>query len=240
MINMVNAKGKYAFFLIIAGALILGAAFLAATILLTSCSVSVSAVIKADGGAKISIQTETPAVLAGKFPAFDIASIRKSIVSKPGLSLVELAQPKPESIRVVVAARSIEELAGLPDLEGSGLISISHGPGWTECRFRLQRGNAKALAALYPDPYFWDALSPPALEEDPVTAAEYKTMLKSVFGGKAMPAIEAAVLTLTVSAPGPVIGYGGGTLSGSTLVAKIPTIEVITLEQPIELWLRWK
>jgi hypothetical protein len=249
-------QGKQALILIIAGSLCLGAAFLTAAILLSSCSASVSSAIQADGGARISIQAEVPASLAAKFrqlaatgssssptgPFFDAAAIRKSIAARPALSIIELSQPGPDSIRAELSARSLEELAASPDLKGSGLFTITRGTGWTEFRFRLERGGVKALTALFPgiDPYLLEALSPPALEEDPVTVAEYKTMLKSILGDKAMPAMDAAAVTLSLSAPGLVLGSGGGSLSGSTLTAKIPIIEALTLEKPIELWLRWK
>jgi hypothetical protein len=239
----------------------LGAALLASALLLGSCSASISTAIRADGGARIIIQAEVPAPLAAKFrklaaaggkpeasggapegPFFDAAAIRKSIAARPGLSLVELSQDSPDSIRAELSSRSLEELAASPDLKGSGLIAIARGPGWTECRFRLERGGAKALSSLFPgiDPYLVEALSPPALEEDPVTLAEYRTMLKSVLGEKAMASMEAAALRLSLTAPGAVIGSGGGNLSGATLTAKIPIIEALALEKPIELWLRWK
>jgi hypothetical protein len=237
---------KHSFLMVVAGALCL---------FLASCSASVFSAIRADGGARIAVQAEVPAPLAVKLRKlgaagssapvgsfFDTAAIRKSIAARPVLTLIELAQPKPDSIRVEVSARSLEELAASPDLKDSGLIAMSRGAGWAELRFRLERGGAKALAALFPgiDPYLLDALSPPALEEDPVTADEYRTMLKSVLGEKAMPAMETAMVSLTLSAPGTVIGSGGGSLSGSTLTAKIPLIQALTLEKPIEVWLRWK
>ncbi len=244
-------QGKRALFLVIAGSLCLGAAFLAAALLLASCSGSVSAAIRADGGAGLSVQAEVPSPLAAKFRKlasgstgtfFDAAAIRASVAARPALSLEELAQPSPDSIRVTVSARSLEELAASPDLKGSGLIAVSRGAGWAECRFRLDRGSVRALSALFPgiDPYLLDALSPPALEEDPVTMAEYKTMLRSILGDKAMPAMEAAAIILSLSAPGAVIGSGGGSLEGSTLTARIPIIQALTLEKPIEVWLRWK
>jgi hypothetical protein len=244
-----------------AGALCLGIAFLAAIVLLASCSASVASAIRADGGASISFQAEVPAPLAARFrklasavassqggagqsagPFFDAAAVRSSIAAKPGLTLVALEQPSPDSIRVEVSARSLEELAALPDLKGSGLISVSRGPGWAECRIRLERGGAKAVSALFPgiDPMLMDSLSPPALEEDPVTVAQYTTSLRSILGEKAMPAMESAAISLSLAAPGTVLAYGGGSLSGSTLTAKIPAIQALTLEKPIEIWLRWK
>jgi len=249
-------KAKHVLLIVMAGALCLGAAFIAATMLLASCSASVSSAIRADGGASISIEAEVPAPLASKFrrlvaagsgapktgPFFDADAIRKSIAARPSLSLAELGQPGPDSIRAVLSARNLEELAASPDIRDSGLISVSKGTGWTECRFRLERGKAKAIASFFPgiDPYLLEALSPPALEEDPVTAAEYETMLKSVLGEKAMPAMEAAEISLSITVPGAVLSSGGGLLTGSTLVKKISILDALTLEKPIELWIRWK
>ncbi len=249
-------EAKRALLLVMAGALLLGAAFLTATLLLTACSASVSSAIRADGGARISIQAEVPAVLASKFrklassgsgssaagPLFDIEAIRKSIAGRPSLSLIEISSPTPDSVSAVLSARSLDELAASPDIKGSGLLTISKGSGWRECRFRLERGKAKTIASFFPgiDPDLVEALSPPALEEDPVTVAEYKTMLTSVLGGKAMPAMESAALSVSLNAPGEVLDSGGGELSGTTLTARVPIIDALALEKPIELWIRWK
>jgi hypothetical protein len=239
---------------IVAGAACLGAAFLAIALLLSSCSGSLSAGLRKDGGARISLQAEVPPLLAAKFRSFaqaggagsgalfDAAAIRSSIAARPALSLIDLSQGSPDSLRLELSVRSLEELAASPDLAGSGLLSLSKGPGWAECRLTLSRGSAKALGTLFPglDPQLMQALSPPALEEDPVTEAEYRTMLKSILGSKAMPAFDAAALSLAFTAPGPVIESGGGTLSEGRLSARIPVIKVLTLERPIELWLRWR
>jgi hypothetical protein len=228
---------------------------LAIGLVLSSCSASVASTIRADGGARISVQAEVPAPLAAKLrklasagssvpsgPFFDAAAIRKSIAARPGMSIVELSLPGPDAIRAEVAVRSLEELAASPDLAGKGLMTITRTAHWAEFRFRLERGGAKALAGLFPgvDPYLMDALSPPAIEDDPVTSSEYRTMLKSVLGAKAMVAMDAATIDISISAPGSVTDSGGGSLSGSTLTAKVPLVQALTLEKPIELWLRWR
>jgi hypothetical protein len=257
-------RNKRTLIIVSAGALCLGAAFLAATLfILASCSASVSSEIRTDGGARISVQAEIPTALSAKFrklasvgsssqaaqaspsapqPFFDAAAIRKSLAARPGIELVDLTQPSPDSIRIELTARSLEELAASPDLKGSGIITISRGSGWTEFRFHLERGGAKALSSLFPgiDPYLMEALSPPALEDDPVSLVEYKTMLKSVLGDKAMPAMEAAALRLSITAPGTVQSSGGGSLSTTTLTATIPIVEVLALEKPVDIWIRWK
>jgi hypothetical protein len=239
---------------IVAGAACLGAAFLAIALLMSSCSGSLSARLRNDGGARISLQAEVPPLLSAKLRSFakagggssgslfDATAIRSSIAARPALSLIDLTHGSPDSLGLEISVRSLEELAASPDLAGSGLLSLSKGPGWAECRLTLSRGSAKALGSLLPgiDPQLMQALSPPALEEDPVTEAEYRTMLKSILGSKAMPALESAALSLSFEAPGPVIESGGGKLMENRLSARIPVIKVLTLEKPIELWLRWK
>jgi hypothetical protein len=256
------AGSKRTLLIVTAGAICLGAIFLAVILVLGSCSASVSSVLKLDGSARISVEAEMPTVVAAKVrklantgaggsagasaaaqnPVFDVQSIRKALEARPGVQVLEASQPKPDSLRVVLSARSLESLAASPDLGGSGILTMDKGPSWTEFRFRLARGEAKTLSALFPglDPALMEALSPPALEEDPLSLEEYKTMLKSVFGGKAMPAVEAAALKLSITAPAQVLASSGGQLSGSTLTASIPIVEILALEKPIELKLRWK
>jgi hypothetical protein len=249
---------KRVLLMICAGAFCIGAVFLAATVLFSACSAQASSVIKTDGSATISVQASMPEALAAKFRKlasvgdssgagqtdsfFNASAIRSSLAKNPGITVLSLEQPGPYSINLELSERSLDELASSSDLKKAGVLTLARGPHWTECRFRLARGEASALSALMPgiDPNLLDTLSPPALEEDPVTVDEYKTMLKTVLGGKAMPAMEAASIKLSITAPGAVIDSGGGSLSGSTLSATLPIIDLLVLEKPIEVWIRWK
>lgn len=243
--------------LIFAATAVFGALFLAAAVLLTGCSSDIAASLKAEGGARLSIKAEVPAPLAAKFrklaqagsdtaldpsaPLFDIDAVRRSTAERPSLKLISLSRPSPESIKAEFDILSLAELATSKDIAGTGFLSVQKSTLWTQISIKLDRTAAAAAASLFPgiDPYLMEALSPPALEEDPVTAAEYRTMLKSVLGEKAMPSMEAAAVTLTLAAPGKVLEYSGGSLSGSVLTVKIPIIDALVLERPIEIRLRW-
>jgi hypothetical protein len=243
--------------LILVAALALGAVFLAATLLMAGCSGEVSAALRADGGARVSIQAEVPSVLAAKFrklaqgagdqavdasaPLFEADAIKKTAAERPWMRVASLSRPTAESIKAEFEVLGMDKLAASKDLAGTGFLTLSKGSGWSELKIKLDRGSAAAAAKLFPglDPYLMDALSPPALEEDPVTAAEYRTMLKSVLGEKAMPAMEAAAISVSLSAPGKVIESAGGSLAGGVLKAKIPIIDALVLERPIEIRLRW-
>jgi len=243
--------------LILVAAVGIGTAFLATTLLLAGCSSDIAASLKADGGARVAVQAEVPAALAAKFrklaqassgeevdagvPLFDTEAIRKAAAERPWMRVASLSRPSPESIKAEIEVLSLEKLAASKDLAGSGLLAVSRGAGWAELRIRLDRGCAAAAAKLFPgiDPYLMEALSPPALEEEPVTAAEYRTMLKSVLGEKAMPAMEAAAISISLTAPGKVVESAGGSLEGGVLKARIPIIDALVLERPIEIRLRW-
>ncbi len=243
--------------LVLASALCLGAVFLALVLLLGSCAARFDGSIAADGGARIDFKAEVPAVVGDKLrklgaagggtvgaetPLFDLGQVRSAIVARPELSLVELSRPSPDSLKGTVAVKSLAKLASGPGLAGTGALAYSTGPGWAELRIRLARGPESGLAALLPgvDPYLLDALSPPALEEEGAGAEEYRTMLRSVFGEKAMPALEAAAATVALTVPGEPIASGGGVLEGRSLKVRLPMVDVLVLEKPIEFWIRWK
>ncbi len=254
-----ESQGKRTLLLVAAGSLCLATAFVAFTLLISSCSARIGAAIGAGGDARISVDAELPAAIADKFRKlaraggqasgaqasaagfFDVEAIRKTIAARPGISRVTVTQPSLDSIRVEAKARSVEELAASADIKTARLISVSRGAGWTEFRITLDRGGAKNVVALFPglDPTLLEALSPPALEDDPLTIDEYRTMLKGVLGERAMAAMEAASIKLSIEAPGAVLASGGGKLSGSTITAAIPILDLLALSKPIELWIRW-
>lgn len=240
------------FLALAAAAVLIAAVFLALTLGLTSCATSVDAAIARDGGARLSIGASVPEAVAAKFrslaqaapnaPLFDAAALRSALAARPGVIILDLATPTSASLRATIAVRSLAELAAEPDLRDAGLIRLSSGQGWTELRVKLERGHAAALAKLFPgiDPYLMDALSPPALDEEPISAQEYRSMLASILGENALPALDAARVSLTVTSPGPILDYGGGKLSGNALLVAVPALDALVLEQPIEFWVRWK
>jgi hypothetical protein len=243
--------------IVLVSALVLGAAFLAATIFLGSCAAKIDGSLAPDGGARIQLSAEIPAAVATRLrrlsqanpqsstqsaPLFSSSAVRRSIAARQGISLHALSTPSPDSIRADMTIRSLEELAYSDELKNSGLLVLARGNGWKELRVRLERGNMKALASLFPgiDPYLLAAISPPAFEEEPVTAEEYRQMLAAVLGEKSMPALEAAAAVISLTAPTQILESEGGTVSGTTFTARIPILDALVLEKPIVFRLRWK
>ncbi|HTX73223.1 MAG TPA: hypothetical protein VMC79_10400 [Rectinemataceae bacterium] len=221
-------------------------------LVLGSCASSVAAALGPDGGASISVSAAVPALVASKLralaqtgetaPLFDLAAIRRSLAKEAGVSVLSLSSGSPNSLQANFSVASLSRLAASPELQNTALLTPERGPGWTGIRIRLERGEASALAKLFPgiDPYILDALSPPALEQDPVSADEYRTMLTSVLGQKAMSELDSTRVSVSLTAPATVLESGGGELHGKTLELSLPIIDILVLEKPVEFWLRWK
>jgi hypothetical protein len=232
------------FALIFVGILILASGFFA------SCAST--AAIKADGALRLDIKTEVPATLAAKLRSlsgkdsgarlFDEASLRHSIESRSDFKILALAAPGSDSFS---ASLSVPNLAGAlaeSELSKKGIVRLSKGAGWTELSIRLARGQGRTALDLFPgvDEELIDALSPPALDEDPVSQAEYRTMLSSLIGSKAMKTLDASELSLDISAPETITESEGGQISGKTLKVRIPLLDLLCLEKPILIRLRYR
>jgi len=224
-----------------------------AVALLASCAGRVDTTILKDGGARVILKSEIPQQLAlrirdfGRIPAttplFDPETARSSLDARPGVKVESMDAPTKESINATVLIADMKRLTSEGDIADAKLASITKDKGWTELRIRLSRDNAKAVYRLIPgiDKRLVEALSPPALEEDPVTPAEYRLNLETaVIGKKAMPSFDQAGVDITIKAPSALLGSGGGKVSGSTLSLRIKLFDLLTLEKPIEFWLRWK
>lgn len=230
--------------MIFAGVLILASGFFA------SCASS--AAIKADGSLGLELKAEVPPSLGAKLRAlsgkeagarlFDPATIRRSIEARPELRLAELSSAGPDSFSASLSVLDLAAALGKSELGKKGLVRLSKGPGWTELSLRLARGQGRAMLELFPgiDEELVDALSPPALEEDPLSEAEYRTMLTSLLGSKAMAGLEASSLALDLQAPAQVLDSEGGKLSGGVLKVRVPILDLLCLEKPVTIRLRWR
>jgi len=239
-----NALALFFFALLFAGVLILASGFFA------SCASS--AAIKADGGLRVDLRTEIPSLLAAKLRAlsgkeageglFDEASLRRSIEARSDFKILALDAPNSDSFSASLSAPSLEGALAGSELSKKGIVRLNKGSGWTELSIRLARGQGRTALDLFPglDEELIDALSPPALDEEPVSRAEYRTMLSSLLGSKAMKALDGAELALDLSAPGTIVESEGGQAVGKVLRVRIPMMDLLCLEQPVLIRLRWK
>jgi hypothetical protein len=230
---------------VLAGALALAAGVLSA------CSGSAAAVLRSDGGLRVRMDASIPSPLAARLralsslpadaPLFDAKNAAGTMAARPGLSLVSASSPDPDSISATVDVRDLRALLAAPDLASTGAVRLAEGSGWKELRVRLARGSVTPLVNLVPglDPALVDALSPPALDPDPIGRADYRRMLAGIVGEKAAVALDTAVVVLRLTAPSAVLASSGGGMDGQTLVVRVPVLDLLVLEKPLEFSLRW-
>ncbi len=243
-------RGKRVLLLALAGIAIAGAV-LASAGLLGACSSQVAVAVLAEGGARITLKAEVPATVATKLrklgslgpdePLFNPGAFRRSLAARPALRVVSASAPTSDSMAAELALRSLAELAADPQLAAADMFRYSEGPGWAEFRLRLARDQGAALLDLFPgiNPDVLAALSPPALDSDPVSASEYRQMLIGILGEKALPALDGAALTMRIALPGAIIRQTGGQAVAGGFMLGIPLLDLLTLEKPIECSVRW-
>jgi len=247
-----GGAGKRAPWLIGFASVALALVLALATALLAACSGSASVSIRADGGLRIQSSASVPAPLAARLrklanlpetsSLFDFEATRKALADAEGLKLLSLSAADADSLAFTLDVADLQSFIADPKIAKSGAISLSSGTGWKELRVKLARGACAPLADLLPglDPDLVEALSPPALDPEPITRAEYRRMLAGIIGEKAVVSLEGATMSLKLSAPGPVLASSGGKLEGQTLAVTLPALDLLVLEKPIEFSLRWK
>ena len=131
-------------------------------------------------------------------------------------------------------------------LKDSNLIRYERGQGWASLRLTVTSTNASALIDLFPglDPQLLEALQPPALFYNPVSTAEYRSMLGALMGRTAANALDASTLNLKLILPGTIMESSGRNMeagAGSrTASISIAAVDAMVLEKPIDIYLKWE
>jgi hypothetical protein len=220
-----------------------------------SCGAGIDVSIRPDRSATIALSVEVPVALDAKIrqfaggtsgqsiPLFDAKAIEASARGK-GLAVKESSSPSTRSYRGVFTTSSLTALlAG--DARLSEAIRYERGAGWASLRVRIDKGNASAVADLFPglDPDLLESLQPPALFDNPVTVEEYRSMLAGLLGRTAAASLDDLSLVLTVSLPGAVIESSGpavvraGKHPGASI--EIRALDAMVLSRPVEFYLKW-
>jgi hypothetical protein len=219
----------------------------------SSCSTGVDMTVRSDHSASVALSVEVPPAIETKLrqfstsaspqAMFDAAAIASSVADR-GIAVRESSSPDSRSWRGAFNIIDLEKLLA-SDRDLASVLSFSRGPGWASVQLRIDRANAPAIVRLFPglDVQLLEALQPPALYDNPVNAAEYRTMLSGLLGKAAVAALDNASFVLTSSFPGAIMESSGGLkvdAARKTASLAIPAIEVMVLEQPVVFSIRWK
>jgi len=225
---------------------------------LSSCSGKVDASIRNDSSARIALRIDVPDALAtrvrqissipAKADLFDIARIKQEFAGRKSISLIDVSSGSTNSLTAVLWIPDLSAFVRDSSLVPAGMITYDTVPAYgsqptqRELAVNITRDNAEAAYSLFPgmDEVLIENLNPPALDKDPVSAADYRTNLETVIiGKKAMPAFDACALEITITLPKTVTSAKGGSASGQVFKAKIPLFDILMLEKPLQMALRW-
>lgn len=176
-------------------------------------------------------------------PLFDAEAIAESVRIR-GAVVRSSTLPTPRSYR---GSFDIADIALLikTEQELASVFQYNHGPGWASIRVRVDRENARAVVDLFPglDGDLIEALQPPALYDNPVSRAEYRSMLAGLLGRTAASAIDDMSFVLSASFPGAILEVADGiSVDASKRVARfsIPALGAMVLQQPIVFYAKWR
>lgn len=239
---------------VVCGALLLFFSGLAAF----SCSGRLDATIRSDSTARMALRLDVPEALSarvrqiGDIPAkaalFDTARLKEEFAGRKSIFLVDVSAPSLDSLTSVIWIPDMYAFIGDKTIVPLGMIEYKiipadgNQPAQRELSVTVSKDNALAAYSLFPgiDKRLIDGMSPPALESDPVSAADYRMNLETVIiGKKAMPAFDACALEVTITAPKTILSCSGGSSNGQVFKAKIPLFDLLTLEKPVRIALRW-
>lgn len=223
-----------------------------------SCSGRLETTIRNDLSARMALRLEVPETLSArvrqiggissKAALFDTPKLKEEFAGRKSIFLVDVSSPSLDSLTSVIWVPDIQAFSGDRTIVPEGMISLKsfpasgNQPAQRELSVSITKENAAAAFSLFPgiDKKLIDSLSPPALEKDSITAAEYRMNLETVIiGKKAMPAFDACALDITITAPKTILSAAGGNAQGQIFKAKIPLFGLLTLEKPVSFALRW-
>ncbi|GAB1456038.1 MAG: hypothetical protein RBT62_04275 [Spirochaetia bacterium] len=223
-----------------------------------SCGASVDMRFGTDRSLAISLGLEVPEAVdaklrqfvasalpgsgSGTAPLFNAEAIAESLRVR-GALVRSSTMPTPRSYSGKLDIVDIERLL-ISEQELGSVLQYTRGPGWASIRVQADRGNASTVLDLFPglDGDLIEALQPPALYDNPVSPAEYRSMLSGLLGRAATTAMDGMLFVLSASFPGTILEASDGvTLDLSKRVARfsIPALDAMVLEKPIVFYIKW-
>jgi hypothetical protein len=220
-------------------------------LVLSSCTMTNTVVVKTDGSGTVAVRLEVTklfseylasmAELSGQADAaksgqlFDLKEIRKGFESKPGITVRKLASPRPEVLEADLAFRSLQEVfAADVALKSAGVVTFTQANGTRTVKLHLDRANYKQLSALFP------GVSNPLVEgmgpqaNDTITEAEYLEMITFSLGEEGPALVKKSFIDVAIRPEGEIVSQSGGTVSGGTVLFRIPLLRLLVLDKPLD------
>lgn len=221
-----------------------------------SCSARIDGRLSADGRAEISLRAGLEprmAVLIGTLsgldgrapeglPLVDGSAVAASLRASPGIGSAVLSNLDRRTVSGTISVTDIDSF--LSPSAGTGRFAryerTSSGGG--SLVIALDRSTApQVLERISADVVdYLSALMAPAATGEALSRKEYLDLVSSVYGPGIAEELGAARLRAAVEVPGTVVSVSGGAYSGKQATFDLPLLDVLVLDTPVRLEVRWK
>ena len=166
---------------------------------------------------------------------FNIPKIRRDFAEKEAVTLRDVQSPGTGRLEGYFTFDDIREVfASQEELTEAGIISLTVSGANRIMRVRLNKRNYNQISTLFPiveNPLF-EMFGPQ--EGEDITEDEYTEMVELAFGEATARGLTKSFIELKVNIEGTIIGQTGGKIQGRSVVFKVPLIDVLLLNEPLE------
>jgi hypothetical protein len=228
-----------------------------ALLLAAGCSATHTVVLKADGSGTLTMHMEVSPLLhdyiaglaevSGDVPAlppgqiFDLAAIRRGFAAQQGITVQKVESTDPRSLDVQVAFHSLSDVfAGQPGLQSSNIVSLTQADGLETLKIHLDRSNYSRLAAFFPmlDNPVLQSLGPQAGQA--TTESDYLEEVRFSLGDDGPAEVKKSSIVVSIQPEGDIVSQTGGTVSGGSVVLRIPLLRLLVLAAPLDFSMTFK
>jgi hypothetical protein len=221
--------------------------FFVTLVLFGSCTVREEMVLSAAGSGEAAVSVNMHPVLIAYFadlmaamtgveepmPIFNLDQLTASFEQRPGVRLLEAAEPERGSLRLRVAFDDVGELlAGQSDTDA---LRFSRSGTRRTLRITLDREAVNRFLGFAPEESrtMADLLLPPP--DGTMTIEEYREVLAwslEEYAGsdEVLDALDRAMIEVAIRPEGNIVSQTGGEVRGNAVVFRVPVMELLTLQ----------
>ncbi|MDR2543887.1 MAG: hypothetical protein LBC80_10635 [Treponema sp.] len=218
--------------------------------ILTSCVTRLNASLEADGSAvfnvNASLQRNMAALIQRLFSAagqegqaLNGPAIARSMSNAPGVTSVSLRNTASAAVEGQIQVSQINEF--LTSAGGNSFINYEQGQSGGRCEITINLDNGPEIIELLSlEIYdYLNALMAPVVTGEELRKNEYLELVASFYNRAISNEITSSRIIATIDFPAPVTGIKGGTFSGRRATFDIPLLDLLVLEEPVVLEVRW-
>lgn len=223
-------------------------AFGTLSLLLASCSFSMTATLRSDNQIEISYSGAVKPKMAELLTGFNSSPGAKNSPLISAVSVSASLQKIAELSRISVKETEAQTLVGSlwitdPEKLSHRFPVVSHqlGPGESVLIFTISKESAPQLLSLFAQDVrdYLDALMAPVVSGENMSNAEYLSLVSSVYGKTIAQEIESSRLALDIKVPGKISKVIGGAAAGSRASFSISLVDLLVLQKPLIYQVHW-